>query len=134
MKKIISTFVFTIAVLINALPAQADDIRDRIEHQRAVIERGVESGTLTIRDARKLREEHREIRDLARELDQAGISRRERRHVLDKRLDRIDQKLRNSLNEEDYRPRHDGRYRARPDESEPAFNHADEMQRRTWER
>jgi hypothetical protein len=133
MYKIALAMLFGIAGLLAIAPAQAGGIRDRLEHQQAVIERGIETGALTRREAKELRREQREIRDLAEDLRDAGASRGERQRILDARLDRIDHRLRKALHDRDERPR-DGRYRPDSGERPRPFLDQEPPPPRVWER
>ncbi len=97
--------LFAIAGMLAVFPAQADHdvygIRDRLEHQQAVIERGIETGALTRYEAMSLQREQREIRELAADLRQAGTSHAEREQILDARLDRAERHIRKSLHDQD---------------------------------
>lgn len=80
-----------------ALPAMAnpgtDRIYERIDRQQARIERGIDKGELTRREAGALRGKLRETRDMARSFRHRGMSPHEFR-VLDRRLDHSDQLIR----------------------------------------
>ncbi|MBK1642380.1 hypothetical protein CKO12_10920 [Chromatium okenii] len=134
MHKIALAVLFSLAGVLMALPAQADSIRDRLEHQRAVIERGIDNGSITRREAKELHSEQRDIRQLAEELRDAGASRSERRRVLESRLDRIDRRLRKALRDRDDRPRRDDRYRPDAGERPHQFLDRDQPAPRLWER
>lgn len=114
MHKLARALLLTISGLLVTVSVQADGIRDRLEHQQAVIERGIETGALTRREVKELRQEQRDIRRLAEDLHDAGTSRGERRRILNTRLDRIDHRLRKALRDRDERPQRDDRYRSAP--------------------
>ncbi|MBK1722166.1 hypothetical protein CKO23_07855 [Thiocystis violacea] len=97
----------TIALMM-ALPAQAapkgHDIDARLDRQQTTIDRGINSGELTKREAGILRQEHREIRDLARSLRRDWS--RETYRRLDRKLDRSERHIRSlASNDEVRRPR-----------------------------
>ncbi len=134
MHKIALIALFSVVGVLTTFPAQANSIRDRLEHQQAVIERGIENGSITRREAKELRNEQRDIRELAEELRDAGASRNERRRVLESRLDRIDHRLRKALHDRDARPRRDDRYRPDSGERSRQFLDRDQPPPRLWER
>ena len=111
MKRLTAILLLTGLSLILAFPAWADrgsSYRDRMEHQKSMIERGIRSGELTEREARRLRTEQREIRDLADELRDSRMPRERRHRILNARLDRAEQHIReltrNEHRSRDYRP------------------------------
>ena len=111
----------SVAVLAITLPAQAApdraDFRDRLEHQQTRIERGIDSGDLTKREAGELREEHRAIRRLAEHLRADGYSWRERSRILDRKLDRTERHIRQLMQNDEVRhDRGPGREPPRPRE------------------
>ena len=126
MNKHIAVLLLTAAGLLAALPAQAGGVRERIEHQQMVIERGLETGVLTRHEALKIRREQRELRELAEDLRESGTSRMERQQILDSRLDRIDRPYDNQRNND--------RDRFNNNERIDRFNPPDEMPSRSWER
>lgn len=116
----------TLALMV-ALPAQArpqgGDLYERLDRQQSAIDRGVDSGALTWREAKILRTEHREIRDLARSLRNPRHARddrhqrRETRRLLDIKLDRADRHIRRMAHNDEVRwsGRHDRRSSGRED-------------------
>jgi hypothetical protein len=69
------------------------EVRNRLGFQRTRIERGIDNGSLTHKEERKLRKQQHEIRHLARDFREDGyLSRKEHRILtgkLDKASDRI---------------------------------------------
>ena len=98
MKASTTALLASAMALLIALPAQArrhdDGIYERLDRQQSAIERGIRSGELTRREAGILREEHREIRDLARDMGRDGYRSRELRRILDRKLDRAGRHIR----------------------------------------
>jgi hypothetical protein len=76
---------------------------ERLDRQQAAIDRGVDSGALTKREAGILRQEQREIRELARRLHRDGSSPRDTRRILDKKLDQSDRHIRRLTSNDEVR-------------------------------
>ena len=99
MKTIAKTLLASSLCILMSMPAHAgryyddDRLMDRMERQHERIENGVESGSLTRKEVRKLKKQQRKIRSLARVFHEDGaLSKKERRILnrkLDKRSDRI---------------------------------------------
>lgn len=87
-------FIATLC-LFTAVPAFAGHgwILDRLDRQHTRIERGIDSGELTRREARRLKKQQRRIHRLARELSaNEQVSRRERR-ILTEKLNRASDRI-----------------------------------------
>ncbi|PQJ97147.1 hypothetical protein [Chromatium okenii] len=137
MKKTMTALLLAAVGLIATLPAQAEGIRDRIERQQMMIERGLETGALTRHEAQDFRREQRELRKIAGSLRDSGASRMERQQVLDSRLDRIDRRLKRAMRDNDrgdrFQPdndRYNDRWHGNPD----SFDGRDRAVRQPWER
>jgi hypothetical protein len=118
--RILAIGVFLFAAIGSAItpPAHADwrggGVRDRIEHQRSLIERGISSGDLTEREARSLWRAHREISELNDDLRQADMPREERHRIIHTKLDREERHLRELMHNDHRRyddRREPGRHR-----------------------
>jgi hypothetical protein len=84
--KLIKMLALASAVLLGGslvLPAQAESIGERFENQSDRIENGVESGDLTRKEARRLKRNQHEIRELKQDLAQQGdgLSNKDRRII-----------------------------------------------------
>lgn len=107
-----SLLIVTLGAAI-AAPAQARSDRgsvyDRMDHQVRIMERGIESGALTKREVKILRREQYAIRDLAKDLRAEGHSSHKRRRMLDRRLDRAENHIREFMRNDERRYRSDRR-------------------------
>ena len=107
MKTWTQALMMSVVAVAMALPAQAQpgrgDFYNRLERQQAKVERGIDSGELTRREAGELRDEHREARRLAERLRADGYSPRERDRILSRKLDRTGRLLERYLNNDEYR-------------------------------
>ncbi|MBK1694297.1 hypothetical protein CKO09_06020 [Chromatium weissei] len=133
MKKRLTVLLLTAVGLIATLPAQADRIRDRIEHQRMMMERGLETGALTRHEVQELRREQRKLRQMAESLRDSGASRMEQRQVLDTRLDRIDRRIKKAMRDDD-RQRDDRWPSDMNERNSDRFDNRDDITRQPWER
>ncbi len=116
MKPWTRTLILLATGVLVALPAQAQrgggfNVEERMDRQQGAIERGIDSGMLTRREAKSLQREQREIRHMLGEYRRDGYPPREIRRVLADRLDRAERHIRDlSHNEEvSYRGRDDHR-------------------------
>jgi hypothetical protein len=113
MKTWTQALLMSVVALTIALPAQAQpgrgDFYHRLERQQAKVERGIDSGELTRREAGELRDEHREVRRLAERLRADGYSPRESDRILNRKLDRTERQLERYLHNDDYRRGRDDR-------------------------
>jgi hypothetical protein len=87
-----------------SLPAQAQRggpsgprFDDRLDRQSSAIQRGIDSGELTRREARTLRREQDEARQFMRDLRREGYPPHEARRMIDRRLDRVDRQIRRAV-------------------------------------
>jgi hypothetical protein len=95
----------TLALAVSVVtPAQAQSFGDRMDNQRDRIENGVESGDLTRKEARRLKRNQREIRELRQDLAEKGdgLSNKDRR-ILRRKL--------NQQSDAIYDQRHDNQER-----------------------
>jgi hypothetical protein len=75
-----------------ATSARADNVRDRLDNQRDRIEEGVDNGSLTRGEARKLRHQDAKIARERRSMARGGYTRHERQELkrdLNRESDRI---------------------------------------------
>lgn len=101
--------------LLLSLPAQAQrngppDPRfdDRLDRQSSAIQRGIDSGELTRREARTLRHEQDEARQFMRDLRREGYPPHEARRMIDRRLDHLDRQIRKLSDNRDVAPHYRG--------------------------
>lgn len=94
MKRWTGILILTSIGLLTALPAQAQrggqGFEGWMDRQQHAIQRGIDSGALTRREARSLRREQREIRRFGEQLRQDGYSPREGRRLMKEQLQRAD--------------------------------------------
>ena len=105
MKRLAKTLFIATLGLLTVTPAFAGHGRllDRMDRQQIRIERGVESGELTRREARALRKQQRRIHRLARDFYMDDyLSKRERR-ILRKKLNRASDRIRALKHNDEYR-------------------------------
>ncbi|NEX22898.1 hypothetical protein G3480_21775 [Thiorhodococcus mannitoliphagus] len=107
MKASTTALLASTLALIIALPAQAkphgDSLRERLDRQQTAIDRGVDSGALTRREADILRTEQREIRDLARSLRDERHPARKSQRLLGSKLDRAERHIRRLASNDEVR-------------------------------
>jgi len=116
MKKLITTAIaLTLAAAIAPAYAHANRFEERLERQAGRIEQGIDSGELTRREAKLLRREHRELRQLTRLLaDDGRLSKWERRTLKERYDDASDLIWRLKHNDQ-HRPRHSHHVKPRVD-------------------
>jgi hypothetical protein len=124
MKKIIVALAMASSALVAAAPASAQygdryrqdyrndryddrgvrggDVRQRIERINFRIERGIERGTITRREAQRLRYEVNNVSRLAQRYGHDGMSGRERAD-LERRLDWLQQRVQHERSDDDRR-------------------------------
>ena len=108
MKQLAKTLLAAAFSVLAVAPAYAghghgSGVWDRLERQHARIERGVESGELTPKEAKTLRKQHRKLHRVARKFaEHGGLSRKERR-ILDRRLDKASDRIWTLKHNETYR-------------------------------
>ncbi len=92
----------TIATLITGMsltPAlvfahgQGGHFHQRLERQQYRIEKGIDSGALTRKEAKKLRRQHRKIRKMARHFREDGVVTKAERHKIRNKLDRTSDRI-----------------------------------------
>ena len=94
MKTIVKTLLASSLCVLIALPAHAgryqndDRFMDRMERQHERIVAGVKSGKLTRKEVRKLKKQQRNIRSIARVFREDEAISKNKRRILEKRLDR----------------------------------------------
>ena len=105
--------------LVWAVPVHADScgLRDRMERLERRIDRGIDKGQLTRREAHRLRRERREIRALARDFRDDGYLSRRECDILAGRVHRLSRHVRklkhNDRDRYDRYDRYDDSYRRR---------------------
>ena len=107
--------------LLLSLPAQAQRggpsgprFDDRLDRQSSAIQRGIDSGQLTRREARTLRREQDDARQYMRDLRREGYPPHEARRMIERRLDRVDRHIRDLSNNRDVAPHYRGDRRGPP--------------------
>ncbi|ADC62947.1 hypothetical protein [Allochromatium vinosum] len=107
--------------LLLSLPAQAQRggppgprFDDRLDFQSSSIQRGIDSGELTRREARRLRQEQDEARQFMRDLRRDGYPPHEARRMIERRLDRVDRHIRELSRNSDVAPHYRGDRRGPP--------------------
>lgn len=107
--------------LLLSLPAQAQRawpheprFEDRLDHQSRAIQRGIDSGELTRREASRLRHERDEVRQFMRDLRRGGYPPHEARRMIERRLDRLDRHIRELSRNSDVAPHYRGDRRGPP--------------------
>ena len=85
-----------------AAGARADNIQDRLRNQENRIEEGVDNGSLTRGEARKLRRQDAQIRRERHRMAENGLSRHERR-VLKRDLNRESDRIHDQRTDEQRR-------------------------------
>jgi ribosomal protein S15P/S13E len=96
MQSFIKTLLFATLTAGAILPVYADScgLRDQMDRIERRIERGVDHGRLTPREARRLNRERRSIWRLSRELRDDGILSDNDCAILSRRVDRLDEHVR----------------------------------------
>ncbi len=119
MKKVLFALMFavmlfgTVAISFAERGEWRGGIRTRIHEAEERIERGIENGSLTRREARKLRGELNDIlRKIDRMRDDGHLSERERARII-RNLDRLDRDITREKRDDDARGRGDDRRRWR---------------------
>jgi hypothetical protein len=104
-----------------SLPAQAQRggppgprFDDRLDRQSSVIQRGIDSGELTRREARTLRRDQDEARQFMRDVRRDGYPPHEARRMIERRLDQVDRRIRELSNNRDVAPHYRGDRRGPP--------------------
>jgi hypothetical protein len=107
MKKLITTTAaLMLATAIAPAYARADRFHDRLERQAERIEQGIDSGELNRKEAKILRHQHRDLRQLTRLLaDDGHLSKRERR-TLRRSYDDASDLIWQLKHNDERRPRH----------------------------
>ncbi|BCU06844.1 hypothetical protein [Allochromatium tepidum] len=107
--------------LLLSLPAQAQRggppgprFDDRLDRQSTAIQRGIDSGELTRREVRRLRQEQDEARQFIRDLRRDGYPPHEARRMIERRLDRVDRHIRELSRNGDVAPHYRGDRRGPP--------------------
>ena len=104
-----------------SLPAQAQRggpagprFDERLDRQEAAIQRGLDSGELTRREARTLRREQDEVRQFMHELRRDGYPPHEAQRLIERRLDRVGRHIRELSGNWDVAPHYYGGDRRPP--------------------
>lgn len=109
MKKVLKYLMAIPLALIIISPAQAHrshdgkGIRIQMSQQSGRIEKGIQSGKLTRREARALRYEQRNVRELAWAFRQDGILSDSERHILRTKMKRVNHKIRRFKHNDNYK-------------------------------
>ncbi len=106
MKHWTGILILTSMGLMMALPVQAKrdgrGIEDRMDRQQHAIQRGIDSGNLTRREARLLKREQREIRHFGEQIRHEGYSPKKGRKLMKKRLRRSDRHIKDLLHNREH--------------------------------
>ena len=72
---------------------QGGHFHQRLERQQYRIEKGIDSGALTRKEAKKLRRQQRKIRKMARHFREDGVLTRDERYKIRNKLDRVSDRI-----------------------------------------
>lgn len=97
------------ATLAGATAAHADEFWDRFHNQQERIHEGVQNGSLTPQEARRLEQQERQLQRERHRLADNGLSRRDR-EILNRDLDRESARIHDQRTDDDVNWRRHDRY------------------------